>query len=119
MSPSRGIIPLYRELAQHRWPCRAIPLISARRWASMLPSTSFLEKFKQHNPTRAAVVHASSEQSYTYGRLLRDVVETQKKLKEEGSSQRELDGERIAFLMGNEHDYVGPYTVGYKHQCIP
>ncbi len=84
----------------------------------MLPSTSILEKLRQHDHTRTAVVHASSEQSYTYGTLLRDVIETQKKLREKGSSQRKLDGERIAFLMGNEHDYVGPSAVWYKYQCI-
>lgn len=54
------------------------------------------------------MVHSGSGRRFTYGELLGDVCRARDQLREaKGGGQKDLDGERVAFLIENSYDYVG------------
>ncbi|KAL9599142.1 MAG: hypothetical protein Q9219_004008 [cf. Caloplaca sp. 3 TL-2023] len=75
------------------------------RMASTLPKLPVFQAIASHDPRSTAVVHCGSGRRFTYGQLLNDVAESRTKLRQSVAG-RELDGERIAFLVENSYDYV-------------
>jgi malonyl-CoA/methylmalonyl-CoA synthetase len=73
--------------------------------ASTLPRLPIFEALAGHDPRSTVAVHSASGRKFTYGGLMRDVVEGKERLLKEGGG--EIDGERIAFLVENSYDYVG------------
>ncbi|KAF2858518.1 acetyl-CoA synthetase-like protein [Piedraia hortae CBS 480.64] len=65
----------------------------------------FLEAITQHDPQSVAVEHSKSQRKFLYGSLLSDVAVTKEKLLRESGGQG-LEGERVAFLLPNNYDYV-------------
>lgn len=59
-----------------------------------------------HDPASTAVVHAPSGRRFTYGELLGDVGRARDRLRE-AREGRDMDGERVAFLVENSYDYIG------------
>ena len=74
--------------------------------ASSLPSTPIFEALNSHNPKTTAVVHSTSQRTFTYGSLLHDVAAAKAQLANIGGD-RALAGERVAFLAEHGYDYVG------------
>ena len=74
--------------------------------ASTLPNLPVFEAIAKHDPASPAIIHGDSQQLFSYGSLLQDVVAAKDHIFQtaRGSS---LDGERIAFLAENSYDYVG------------
>lgn len=104
---TRGII---RTFLTSQVPSRAIKhkvtLLRLARMASSLPRLPIFEAIASHDPSSIAVVHSLSGRTFTYGKLLGDVVSACDKLQAIiGNVQ--LDGQRIAFLVENSYDYVG------------
>ncbi|PQE15832.1 2-succinylbenzoate- ligase protein [Rutstroemia sp. NJR-2017a BBW] len=81
--------------------------------ASTLPKLPLFEAISKHDPQSTSIIHSASGRRFTYGQLLHDVAErTDQLVKEAGG--KELDGERIAFLVENSYDYnsqIKEYTV--------
>jgi len=75
------------------------------RMASTLPRLPIFEALAGHDPRSTVAVHSTSGRKFTYGELMRDVVEGKERLLKEGGG--DIDGERIAFLVENSYDYVG------------
>jgi malonyl-CoA/methylmalonyl-CoA synthetase len=73
--------------------------------ASTLPRLPIFEALAGHDPRSTVAVHSTSGRKFTYGELMRDVVERKERLLKEGGG--EIGGERIAFLVENSYDYVG------------
>lgn len=82
------------------------PAYSARMMATSLPRLPIFEAVAAHDPASTAVVHASSGRRFTYGELLGDVGRARDRLRE-ARGGRDLDGERVAFLVENSYDYIG------------
>jgi acyl-CoA synthetase (AMP-forming)/AMP-acid ligase II len=80
--------------------------VSARTMATSLPRLPILEAVAAHDPTSTAVVHAPSGRRFTYGELLGDVGRARDRLRE-AREGKDLDGERVAFLVENSYDYIG------------
>lgn len=74
--------------------------------ASTLPRLPIFEAITRHDPQSTAVIHSLSGRSFTYGSLVHDVIEAKERLKNEAGG-KEVQGERIAFLIENCYDYVG------------
>lgn len=79
--------------------------VSARTMATSLPRLPILEAVAAHDPTSTAVVHAPSGRRFTYGELLGDVGRARDRLRE-AREGKDLDGERVAFLVENSYDYI-------------
>lgn len=75
------------------------------RMASTLPRLPVFQAIASHDPQRIAVVHSLSNRSFSYGQLLHDVAQAKDQLRNHANG-KELDGERIAFLVENSYDYV-------------
>jgi hypothetical protein len=90
---------------QLRLPSRRIASVSSRM-AHTLPKLPVFEAIAKHDPHSIAVVHSASGRKFTYGALLRDVVEAKDRLHKEAGSCN-IGGQRIAFLVENSYDYVG------------
>jgi malonyl-CoA/methylmalonyl-CoA synthetase len=74
--------------------------------ASTLPKLPVFEAIASHDPKSTAVIHSASGRRFTYGALIKDVIEAKHGLYKEAGSNN-LDGQRIAFLVENSYDYVG------------
>ncbi|ESZ98315.1 2-succinylbenzoate-CoA ligase [Sclerotinia borealis F-4128] len=72
---------------------------------STLPKLPLFEAISNHEPKSISVIHSASGRPFTYGQLLHDVAERRDELLNEAGGKR-LEGERIAFLVGNSYDYV-------------
>ncbi|TLS27726.1 hypothetical protein PpBr36_00313 [Pyricularia pennisetigena] len=73
--------------------------------STTLPKLPIFEAISKHDPESTVVVHSLSGRSFRYGGLLADVARVRDRLYE-ASGKRELDGERVAFLVENSYDYV-------------
>jgi hypothetical protein len=76
------------------------------RMASTLPKLAIFEAIAKHDPKTPAIIHSSSQRTFTYGSLLHDVAAAKDHLSEV-TNGKSLRGERIAFLAENGYDYVG------------
>jgi len=65
-----------------------------------------LEAISKHDPNSTAVIHSDSGRSFTYGELLKDISQHSINLKKI-AGDKDLNGERVAFLVENGYDYVG------------
>jgi malonyl-CoA/methylmalonyl-CoA synthetase len=76
------------------------------RMAATLPNLAIFQAIANHDPASTAIIHSVSEESFSYGSLLRDVVATKKDISEieNGSNLR---GECIAFLAENNYNFTG------------
>ena len=74
--------------------------------ASTLPRTPIFDAIAAHDPKSKAIIHSTSDRSFTYGSLLHDVAAAKDNLSDL-TKGKSLRGERIAFLAENGYDYVG------------
>ena len=76
------------------------------RMASTLPNLPIFQAISNHDLDSTAVIHSDSNQVFSYGTLLRDIVAAKKQISRavRGSP---LHGERIAFLAENSYESVG------------
>ncbi|KAL8785794.1 MAG: hypothetical protein Q9213_003172 [Squamulea squamosa] len=74
--------------------------------ASSLPKLPVFEAIAKHDPDSTAVIHSTSGRRFTYGQLLRDVVDAREKLRHVAGG-KSTDGQRVAFLVENSYEYVG------------
>jgi acyl-CoA synthetase (AMP-forming)/AMP-acid ligase II len=81
--------------------------------ASTLPRLPIFEALASHDPNSTVVIHSASGRRFTYGELLKDVADQKGKLVWE-SRGRDMNGERIAFLVENSYDYVGAQGILLK-----
>lgn len=73
-----------------------------------LPRTALFEAISKHDPQSTAVIHSLSGRTFTYGSLLKDVAAAKQRLAQNaGKDEKDMRGERIAFLVENSYDYVG------------
>lgn len=79
---------------------------------STLPRLPIFEAIAKHDPSSTAIVHAASRREFKYGGLLHDVACAREQLMAL-SPGKDLNGERIAFLVENSYDYVGTYNWDY------
>ncbi|KAJ4263610.1 hypothetical protein NW762_006433 [Fusarium torreyae] len=82
-----------------------ITLRPAVRMLSTLPRLPLFEAVARHDPESKAVVHSLSGRTFKYGELLGDVSRARDQLAE-AAGRKDLNGERIAFLVENSYDYV-------------
>jgi malonyl-CoA/methylmalonyl-CoA synthetase len=80
--------------------------LQSYRMASTLPNLPIFQAITKHDPASTAIVHSDSNQSFSYGSLLRDVVAAKTQISQ-NAGKSPLHGERIAFLAENSYDYVG------------
>ena len=102
-------------LARHAFTCKqcsrsvasASPprFFTTTRMLSTLPRLPIFEAIAKHDPASTAVVHSVSGRSFTYGGLLGDVQRARDLLVK--SAGKDLNGERIAYLVENSYDYIG------------
>lgn len=76
--------------------------------ATSLPRLPIFEAVAAHDPASTVVVHAPSGRRFTYGELLGDVGRARDRLRE-ARGGRDMDGERVAFLVENSYDYIGEF----------
>lgn len=76
------------------------------RMASTLPDLPIFQALTKHKPTSTAITHSDSNQTFSYGTLLRDVVAAKKQISKI-APESTICGERIAFLAENSYNYVG------------
>lgn len=84
-------------LRAHRGPLHA-------KLLSTLPNLPIFRSLQDHDPASVAVVHSTSNRTFTYGNLVGDVLRAKENL---SSKTGKLAGERVAFLAENSYDYVG------------
>jgi malonyl-CoA/methylmalonyl-CoA synthetase len=82
--------------------------------ASTLPKLPIFEAIAKHDPKTPAIIHSSSQRTFTYGSLLHDVAAAKDHLSE-ATNGKPLRGERIAFLAENGYDYVGAILQRTEH----
>lgn len=75
---------------------------------STLPRLPIFEAVAKHDPSSTAVVHSISGRKFTYGDLLGDVCRA-RDLLVKAAGGRDLNGDRIAFLVENSYDYIGMF----------
>lgn len=68
--------------------------------------SAFFEAIQQHNPSSIAVINHDSGAAFAYGTLLGDVACAKEQLLQT-AGRDDISGERVAFLVENEYDYVG------------
>lgn len=83
-----------------------------------LPRLPIFEALAGHDPTSTVVVHSISGRKFTYGQLLRDVAEAKELLLREAPEGKNLNGERIAFLVENSYDYVGECIMPFLSKAV-
>lgn len=106
---SRNLPAFPRTISIPRYP-------AARTMATSLPRLPILEAVAAHDPASTVVVHAPSGRRFTYGELLGDVGRVRDRLRE-AKGGRDLDGERIAFLVENSYDYIGERKKNARRRC--
>ena len=74
--------------------------------ASTLPKLPLFDAIARHDPESTAVIHSVSGRRFRYGELLGDVCKARNRMRE-AAGRKDLDGDRIAFLVENSYDYVG------------
>jgi malonyl-CoA/methylmalonyl-CoA synthetase len=79
--------------------------------ASTLPRLPVFEAIARHDPESTVVVHSNSGRRFKYGELLGDVCVARNRIYESAATT-DINGERIAFLVGNSYDYVGKPVSG-------
>lgn len=79
---------------------------SAKMHSASLPRLPIFEAIAKHEPESTAVIHSASGRRFTYGELLGDVCRARERFVD-ASGKKDLQGERIAFLVENSYDYVG------------
>ncbi|KAL3457933.1 hypothetical protein BJX64DRAFT_238415 [Aspergillus heterothallicus] len=80
---------------------RFIPL----RSLATFPNIPLFQALKSHDPESLAIV--STDQRFTYGNLIADVLDGRDRLLEKtGNKPEALQGERVAFLSQNVYDWV-------------
>jgi len=77
---------------------------------STLPRLPVLEAISKHDPSSTAIIHSDSGRTFTYGELLKDISQHSINLKKT-AGDKDLAGERVAFLVENGYDYVGAQRV--------
>ncbi|KAK0391855.1 hypothetical protein NLU13_1354 [Sarocladium strictum] len=78
---------------------------SAASPAASLPRLPIFDAISRHDPTSTAVIHSLSGRSFQYGELLGDVRRARDSFLG-ATGQKDLNGQRIAFLVENSYDYV-------------
>ncbi|KAL8676839.1 MAG: hypothetical protein Q9186_006689 [Xanthomendoza sp. 1 TL-2023] len=78
--------------------------------ASTLPNLPLFEAIAKHDPDSTAIVHSTSGRRFTYGQLLKDVVNAREKLWTSAEG-KDTHGQRLAFLVENSYDYVGAMRI--------
>ncbi|KAG6011423.1 hypothetical protein E4U43_008315 [Claviceps pusilla] len=73
--------------------------------STSLPRLPIFEAIAKHEPESTAVIHSASGRRFTYGELLGDVCRARERFVD-ASGKKDLQGERIAFLVENSYDYV-------------
>lgn len=74
--------------------------------ASTLPALPIFQAIASHDPVSPAIIHSDSEQYFSYGSLLQDIISAKQHISYNTNGSL-LRGERIAFLAENGYDYVG------------
>ena len=69
---------------------------------------TMLQTIKSHDPESIAVLHCPSGKQFTYGQLLGDINAARETLQNSECGAC-LKGERIAFIVENNYDYVGEH----------
>jgi len=70
--------------------------------------SAFFEAIQKHDPNSIAVVNNDSGKTFTYGSLIHDVALAKERLLQDtGKNEKEMAGQRVAFLVENGYDYVG------------
>ncbi|KAK1595861.1 AMP-binding enzyme [Colletotrichum navitas] len=82
-----------------------------------LPKLPLFEAISRHDPESTAVVHSLSGRRFRYGELLGDVRRARDKLLD-SAGKRDLNGERIAFLVENSYDYVVTLLAAFAARSI-
>jgi malonyl-CoA/methylmalonyl-CoA synthetase len=77
--------------------------------ASTLPKFPIFEAIAAHDPNSTAVIHSLSGRRFRYGELLGDVCRAKDRFVG-ATGKSDLNGERVAFLVENSYDYIGPYA---------
>ena len=85
--------------------------------ASTLPKTQLFTAITSNDPSTPAVVHSDSGETFSYGDLARDIAATKHWLQTEVAGSQDITGQRVAFLIENSYDYVGPSSACSK--CAP
>lgn len=87
------------------------------RMASTLPKLTIFQAVAKHDPASTAIIHSISNESFSYGTLLRDVVAAKKQISKTvcGSS---LQGERIACFAEHSYNYVGSWHAGAESATL-
>ena len=91
--------------------------------ASTLPKNQLFEALMGHDAQWTAIAHANSHDSFTYGRLVKDVAAGRKWLEQLADSRKQdgkskADGRCIAFMVENRYDYVGARPIEFSLLCI-
>lgn len=76
--------------------------------AFSLPRNPIFESISRQDPSSTAVIHSESGRSFSYGELLKDVAAGRERL-HATSQQKDIAGQRIAFLIEHGYDYVGAH----------
>lgn len=92
------------------------PLYNNTRMASTLPRLPVFQAIAAHDPTSTVAIHSQSGRSFTYGELLSDVADAKDALL---AHNKDIKGERIAFLVENSYDYVGAQLVSLSSSYTP
>lgn len=87
------------------------------RMASTLPKLTIFQAVAKHDPASTAIIHSISNESFSYGTLLRDVVAAKKQISKTvcGSS---LQGERIACFAEHSYNYVVTFLAILAHEAV-
>ena len=72
----------------------------------IIQRSAFFEAIQKHNPSSTAVINHDSGAAFSYGTLLGDVARAKERLLQT-VDRDDISGERIAFLVENEYNYVG------------
>lgn len=76
--------------------------------AISLQRSAFLEAIQKHEPSATAVVENDSGSSFSYSSLLQGVACAKELLlRKTARTERDISGERIAFMVENGFDYTG------------
>jgi hypothetical protein len=93
------------------------PWLQVCRMASTLPNLAVFRAISRHDPASAAIIHSDSNQAFSYGTLLQDVVAAKRQISQT-VREAPLHGERIAFLAENGYDYVGTWHLGPRYAIV-
>jgi len=74
--------------------------------AVFIQRSVFFEAIQKHDPSTTAVINHASGAIFSYGTLLRDVARAKETLLQK-TERDNIAGERVAFLIDNEYNYVG------------